>query len=260
MGRRPINTWDEYLVVGNTGGEGGHDIRQKNPNYKPGSMKAGQTKLTQGQKKSQVSHASYDASRWDARSKAGGVGGQSFDLSGKGRWRSRYAKTSNFETNATRIGQRKAAVEADLYKGNLKSWAGNEWMKKALNQAWDTDYKGYRSTHLSRTASKWVTSNTGGEGGHDTSSIKEGGYGGWSKQGAYDFSYEMVNLAQEIKSGEERDAETDKRKDQAMGGRQKTMLTGHAGILGRARTRRQTLMGREDRETGVGGKAKGTRG
>lgn len=232
------NTWDRQIIIGNTGGEGGHDIYGANPNYKPGTY-------------SPTSPQGLDSDvKWGERSKAIGSRGRQYNWTGsrnRGRWDPKYAQ--NIETDKVRIMNRKRATEEALYGDMLKDWKGNEWMKKALDQAWETDYKGYRTMNLSRTMSKIERTSTGGEGGHEVEKIVEGGYHGLNKEGLSQFAHEMVGRAGQVHSAAIRAKESEarigaQRARGGMGSRGSTILTGgREGVLSRAKTKRSTLIG-----------------
>jgi hypothetical protein len=184
---------------------------------------------------------------WDAESQSMGGSYSQHNWTGsknKGRWQMKYA--GNLETNKRRISARKATTEKQLYAGQLKAWKGNEWMNKALNEAWEKDYKGYRSMNLSRVESRERLVRSEVE---DQYHVTPGGYRGLDKEGLNQFAHEMAGRAQQMHSEHIRSEESAKRMGArkargGMGNRGSTIMTGgHKGVLEEAKTKKQTLIG-----------------
>ena len=170
-----------------------------------------------------------------------------------------------YESDVGRIGTRKKKFEANIGTALGKRWKGNEWMKKATQKVWDENLYGVRAIYTKKTYAGTARTQTGGEGGDQYDKIYRG-YGRIHEKDLNRLAHTMTTMAANIQSGEVREKESEKRIGEkkargGMGSRGRTIMTGgHQGVLGRARTRRQTLMGREDKERGtMGASVTGTR-
>lgn len=200
MARKPVNTWDQYLITGNTGGEGGHDITKKNPNYISGNRAPGSTPSAI----SKSSWKSYYTNIITTRNKPVRTKRDSKNLS---YWE---RKMGTIQPQWGSKGERKAffAPLAEMnfdkaLKASLKEapgWEDTSYYKTAFRDAWKKDKRGVRSAYTPD-YQRSVTGNTGGEGGHDMWSTSYGA-GGLS-------SDEHLTLALDIASGAQKTMDVD---------------------------------------------------
>jgi len=164
----------------------------------------------------------------------------------KGRWKTKHAR--NVDVDPTRTASRKKATEGQLFESSLKEWKGNEWAQKALNEAWDTDIKGYRTMTMSQSPDTQVWVSTGGEGEGEYQTQK-GGYMGLDTEGVSQFGHEIAARAVELESEYKRTKESEKIMGETkarggLGSRGSTILTGgHKGVLDKAKTEKKSLIG-----------------
>jgi hypothetical protein len=263
--KRIRNTTDKFISSGASEGEGGGVILKKNPYYVPPTKaqqaaakealwnRASMSNDTREHYKARNQYTTYNT-RMNKKAKS--TDGSKVNF-----------KEAQYEQDVNRINNRKKMFETGLYKALGASWKGNEWMKKATEKVWSENLYNTKATYTRKTLHDVgrTTGNTGGEGGQDITSNQYRGYGQWDEKSLNRLAHSMTGLAADIRRGEERDKEGEKRKGEAIarggqGSRGSTIMTGgHQGILGKARTRRQTLMGREDRTSGKESRGHGSR-
>jgi hypothetical protein len=247
---------NEYIVIGNTGGEGGHNIMGKNPNYrKPGSAK----------------DKAYKEGKWNAASSAVSTGKRQHwerqDYQSYSYYVGKKAKSSTnfkakdkkgramYETDVKRLSNRKDVFAKHMQGALGKAWEGNEWMKKAIDKMWEKDQYGVRGIYSKKHYTGKSRSGVAeGEGGPEIMNKAYRGYGEIHKKDRNRLAHTMTTLAANVKGEEKRLKDTKERKKTT------TMMTGgHAGVLGKATSRRETLLGSEDKRRGRGGRAHGTK-
>ena len=250
-----------------TGGNEAGDVYGPNPNY--ASQKKSYDKVT-SKSWSKAAGSSDKRKHYQERNQytsyTYGMGKKS--AGGKLDFGAKYTGYKNdargkavYETDKVRQQSRQGIFEAQIGKALGKSWKGNEWMKKATDKVWKENLYGVQGTYLRKTYQGWDNKGT------DAGPTKRyRGYGTLGEKDLNRLSHTMTTIAASIKSGEDRDKETEKRTGEkesrgGMGSRGSTIMTGgHQGVLGKARTRRQTLMGRHDAERGTtGSRAGGSR-
>ncbi len=163
----------------------------------------------------------------------------------QGRWQTKFARRGVVHTGEAQVAKRKTETETLLYKSSLKSWKGNEWAKKALDEAWTKNIKGYRTMSMLYSPDKDVTDwDTGAVTG-----VSKGGYSGLSSKGMNQFGYEIAARAKVLHSESLRSKESEQILSErmakgGMGSRGSTMLTGgHKGVLAEAKIKRKSLIG-----------------
>lgn len=171
MARRPVNTWDEYIVVGNTGGEGGHDITQKNPNYIPGGVAPGQksTAAPTSQWKSYYTNIIKTQAKGQAQTKRDRKNINYWKRkmgTGEPQWASKQERSAFFDslTKYTE-GAAITAVKQQAHSQWTTDKIASGYMDYAAKEAFRANTQGFRAAYTPGVHKR--TSNTGGEGGHE---------------------------------------------------------------------------------------------